>query len=154
MARMTEGARRKSSAGRHADADRDPGRFGGPRALPGALLAVLLLLLALPGASALAAGAQSAFGTSVLQDAAGPAGLVALAETPKAPKVTKQPGSVTVEEGQSAVFESTATGVPGPTVQWEASTNGGATWSAVAGDTSTPVPGGTSTQLTLAGTKT
>src|SRR5271166_2180899 len=144
MARMTGGARPKSSAYRHGRAARKAARLLGPRALPAALLAALLLLLALPGASALAAsarvapaapGAQSAFGTSALQDVAAPAGLIALNETPKAPRVTKQPVSVTVEEGQSAVFESTATGVPAPTLQWELSTNGGTTWSAVAGGT-------------------
>ena len=45
-------------------------------------------------------------------------------------------GRQTVEEGESASFESAASGIPTPTVQWEVSTNGGATWSAVAGATS------------------
>jgi len=52
------------------------------------------------------------------------------------PKVTKQPVSVTVEEGQTASFESTASGMPAPTVQWELSTNGGTSWSPIAGATS------------------
>jgi alpha-tubulin suppressor-like RCC1 family protein len=60
----------------------------------------------------------------------------------KAPALTKQPVSVTVNEGQSAVFEATASGVPAPTVQWEISTDSGGTWS--------PVEGATSTQLTIA----
>jgi alpha-tubulin suppressor-like RCC1 family protein len=53
----------------------------------------------------------------------------------KAPKVTKQPVSVTVEEGHGAVFEATASGAPAPTVRWEVSTNGGGTWSTVTGAT-------------------
>jgi alpha-tubulin suppressor-like RCC1 family protein len=64
------------------------------------------------------------------------------AETSKAPKVTKQPVSVTVEEGQSAVFEAAASGSPAPTVQWEVSSDGASTWS--------PVEGGTADQLTVA----
>ncbi|HXN39441.1 MAG TPA: IPT/TIG domain-containing protein [Solirubrobacteraceae bacterium] len=68
------------------------------------------------------------------------------AETPKAPKVVKQPLSTTGEEGQSAACEATASGSPAPTVQWEVSTNSGATWS--------PVEGGSADQLTVADTKT
>jgi alpha-tubulin suppressor-like RCC1 family protein len=60
----------------------------------------------------------------------------------KLPVVTKQPLSVTVEEGQSAVLEAAASGFPAPTVQWEISTDGGGTWS--------PVEGATSDQLTIA----
>ena len=62
-----------------------------------------------------------------------------------APKVVKQPGNRTVEEGQSAVFEATASGSPTPTVQWEVSTNGGSTF--------TPIAGATSDQLTIADAK-
>jgi alpha-tubulin suppressor-like RCC1 family protein len=61
-----------------------------------------------------------------------------------APAVTKQPASTTVNEGQDAVFESTASGFPAPTEQWEVSTDGGATWS--------PIEGATSSQLTIAST--
>jgi len=64
----------------------------------------------------------------------------------KAPKVTKDPAAVTVEEGHSATFEATASGVPAPTVQWELSTNAGGSWS--------PVTGATSNQLTIASTNT
>jgi alpha-tubulin suppressor-like RCC1 family protein len=55
----------------------------------------------------------------------------------KAPAVTKQPTSVAVNEGQSASFEATASGFPTPTVQWELSNNGGASWSTIPGATST-----------------
>jgi alpha-tubulin suppressor-like RCC1 family protein len=51
----------------------------------------------------------------------------------KAPVVTKQPAALTVEEGQSATFEATASGFPTPSVQWELSTDGGGSWSAIAG---------------------
>jgi alpha-tubulin suppressor-like RCC1 family protein len=64
----------------------------------------------------------------------------------KAPAVTKQPASVTVEEGQNAVFEASASGFPTPTVQWQTSANGGATWSNVSG--------ATSEQLTITSAKT
>jgi alpha-tubulin suppressor-like RCC1 family protein len=60
------------------------------------------------------------------------------------PKITQEPEGVTVEVGQSAVFEAAASGFPAPTVQWEESTNGGSTWS--------PVAGATSDQLTIANT--
>lgn len=64
----------------------------------------------------------------------------------RAPAVTTQPASTTVEEGQNAVFEAAASGFPTPTVQWETSTNGGGSWTAVAG--------ATSSQLTLVSAKT
>jgi len=91
----------------------------------------------------------SAFLTSILGASAsasiyrsGAQGSIAPAETPKAPKVIKQPVNKTVEEGQSVTFESTASGTPTPTEQWERSTNGGSTWS--------PIAGATSSQLTIA----
>jgi hypothetical protein len=62
----------------------------------------------------------------------------------EAPKVKKNPEPRTVTEGESAAFEAEATGTPAPTVQWEVSTNTGASWS--------NVPGATSDKLTLAGT--
>lgn len=83
----------------------------------GAALALLLLLVA----ATLGAPAASAR---------------PLAEATKPPKVTKQPASVTVEAGQPATFATTASGTPAPTVQWEASSNGGASWSAIEGATS------------------
>ncbi len=68
---------------------------------------------------------------------ASPAGaglsLRALAGTP-APKVTRQPTGVTVEEGQRASFSASASN--SSTIQWEVSTNGGVSWSAIEGATS------------------
>ena len=78
---------------------------------------------------------------------AAPAGAgVAGTTTPKAPAITKNPISVTVEEGQPATFSAAATGVPTPTVQWQSSSNGGGTWTAI--------PGASSTQLTIAAAST
>jgi len=57
------------------------------------------------------------------------------------PLVTQQPVGTTIEVGQSAVFEATASGFPAPTVQWQISTDGGGTWS--------EVPGATTGQLSI-----
>ena len=65
----------------------------------------------------------------------------ALLTVQKVPAVTKQPLAVTVEEGQNASFEASASGLPAPTVQWERSTDGGASWGAI--------EGATASQLTL-----
>jgi alpha-tubulin suppressor-like RCC1 family protein len=64
----------------------------------------------------------------------------------KAPAIIKQPPNITVEEGQNATFEATASGSPAPTIKWETSANGGKTW--------TNVSGGTSSQLTIVAAKT
>jgi len=52
------------------------------------------------------------------------------------PRVSEQPEGTTVQEGQSATFEATASGFPTPSVQWELSTNSGATWTKIAKATS------------------
>ena len=79
-----------------------------------------------------------------LPDGAFSSGARAVKVTAEAlPTITKQPADVTVAEGGNAVFESTASGTPKPTVQWERSTNGGSTWS--------PLSGATSTTLTITG---
>jgi alpha-tubulin suppressor-like RCC1 family protein len=62
-----------------------------------------------------------------------------------APVITEQPLNTTVEEGQDAVFEATASGFPAPSVQWEVSSGGGA-WS--------PMEGATGVQLTVSEAKT
>ena len=53
-----------------------------------------------------------------------------------APVVTAQPTNQTVNAGQPATFSAAATGSPAPTVQWQVSTDGGATWNDIAGATS------------------
>jgi alpha-tubulin suppressor-like RCC1 family protein len=59
----------------------------------------------------------------------------------KAPAVTKQPVGLTVDEGQNATFEATASGYPTPTEQWEVSSDSGEAWS--------PIEGATASHLTL-----
>jgi uncharacterized repeat protein (TIGR01451 family) len=54
-----------------------------------------------------------------------------------APAITTQPSSQTVCAGQSVSFTSTASGNPTPTVQWQVSVNGGASFSNLSGATST-----------------
>src|SRR5436309_3553179 len=63
-------------------------------------------------------------------------GVASAVNTP--PKITKQPVNATVEEGLPASFNSTASGSPTPTQQWEVSTDGGATFSPIEGATSNP----------------
>jgi VCBS repeat-containing protein len=55
--------------------------------------------------------------------------------------VTSSPSSVTVTSGQPASFSAAATGAPAPTVQWQVSSDGGATF--------TDLPGASSTTLTF-----
>jgi alpha-tubulin suppressor-like RCC1 family protein len=93
-----------------------------------ALLAAVLLAASGSSAYASASGLSSP-----LQS------FVAAAETAKAPKITKQPVGATVEEGQNATFTAVVSGTPTPTAQWEVSTNGGASWTAIEGATSTSV---------------
>ncbi len=57
------------------------------------------------------------------------------------PAVTSNPVSVTVTEGEGVSFRASASGGPRPTVEWEVSSNGGASWS--------PVAGATTSSLTL-----
>jgi alpha-tubulin suppressor-like RCC1 family protein len=57
------------------------------------------------------------------------------------PVVTAQPVNLTVEVGQSASFEATASGFPAPSVQWEVSSNGGSSFS--------PLSGATADRLTI-----
>lgn len=70
---------------------------------------------------------------------------VKLEVTAKAPTVTKSPSSATVTAGENASFTAAAEGAPAPTVQWEASSNGGAF---------TPIAGATSDTYTVSGTTT
>jgi hypothetical protein len=66
-------------------------------------------------------------------------------ETAK-PKVTGQPASVSVTAGANATFTAAASGAPAPAIQWEVSTDGGGSWTAV--------PGATLTTLTVTATTT
>ncbi len=53
------------------------------------------------------------------------------------PAVTMQPVNQTVNAGQTATFTVAASGTPAPAVQWLVSTDGGASWTNIAGATST-----------------
>jgi hypothetical protein len=53
------------------------------------------------------------------------------------PVVTTNPASQSVSAGQSVTFTAAATGNPTPTVQWQVSTDGGATFGNISGATST-----------------
>ena len=52
-----------------------------------------------------------------------------------APTISSQPVAATVSEGAGAQFSVAATGTPTPTLQWQRSTDDGATWSDLAGKT-------------------
>ncbi len=54
-----------------------------------------------------------------------------------APQVTTQPAGQTVGPGDYATFTAAASGSPTPSVQWEVSSNGGGSWSAIGGASST-----------------
>ena len=62
----------------------------------------------------------------------------------QAPVVTTQPASQTVTAGQTVTFTAAASGNPTPTVQWQVSTNGGATFT-----TSPALPAPPSASATL-----
>ncbi len=53
------------------------------------------------------------------------------------PAVTAAPANQSVDAGGTAMFSAAAAGNPTPTVQWQLSTDGGASWSNVSGATST-----------------
>jgi hypothetical protein len=55
----------------------------------------------------------------------------------QAPAVTTNPSDQTVQPATSVTFLAAASGVPTPTVQWQRSTNGGASFTNIAGATST-----------------
>jgi hypothetical protein len=54
-----------------------------------------------------------------------------------APAITTNPTSTTVNAGQTASFSAAASGDPTPTVQWQLSTDGGATFNNIGGATAT-----------------
>ena len=64
--------------------------------------------------------------------------------TPVAPTITTQPSDQTDSPGQIATFTAGASGTPAPTVQWQVSEDGGATWSDIVGNS-------TSNSTTLSG---
>jgi len=76
-----------------------------------------------------AGGASYGFGANVT--------LYAQWAAASAPVVTLSPTSQVVETGNTATFNASASGSPTPSVQWNVSSNGGSSWSAISGATST-----------------
>ena len=66
-----------------------------------------------------------------------------------APTITTQPANQTVSVGGSTSFAAAASGNPAPTYQWQASTDGGSTWTNLT-DT-VPYSGTTTSTLTITG---
>jgi sugar lactone lactonase YvrE len=67
-----------------------------------------------------------------------------------APAITSQPSSDTVTAGNNASFTVAASGSPSPTYQWQVSTNGGGTWTALTDGSG--VSGSATAALTLSNT--
>jgi hypothetical protein len=55
------------------------------------------------------------------------------------PAVTLNPSDVSVEWGDGPSFTATASGTPAPTIQWQLSTDGGATFNDIGGETSNTI---------------
>jgi hypothetical protein len=73
----------------------------------------------------------------VAPDATSSAATLTVNPAPVAPAITTQPaGEVVVTAGAAATFSAAASGVPSPTVQWQVSTDGGASYSNITGATS------------------
>ena len=72
---------------------------------------------------------------AALQSVSDLAGIFASFLGGSAPVVTQQPSNQTVTAGQTAIFSAAASGSPAPTVQWQASTDSGSTFSSIAGAT-------------------
>ncbi|HTU92465.1 MAG TPA: immunoglobulin domain-containing protein [Gemmataceae bacterium] len=64
-------------------------------------------------------------------------GQLSVTSTSTAPIITSNPTSQTATVGANVTFTASASGSPTPTVQWQVSTDGGTTWSAISGATST-----------------
>jgi hypothetical protein len=63
------------------------------------------------------------------------------------PAITQNPTNQTVNNGQTAAFTAAATGTPTPTVQWQISTDGGASFNNIAGATTTTLSFAASTGM-------
>lgn len=87
--------------------------------------------------------------TNSLGSATSTAATLTVNPKPEAPKITANPTSKSVTAGESVTFTATASGTPTPSVQWQVSTNGGATF---ANDTTDS--GDTTGTLTIANTTT
>ena len=63
-----------------------------------------------------------------------------LPDAPMPPGFTTQPANATIVARQAALFTVTVGGAPAPAVQWQFSTNGGASWSDILGANSNALP--------------
>ena len=85
-------------------------------------------------------GSGNLYGTTELGGTAGEGTIFELQMSTSgntAPVITGQPSSQTVESGAEVSFTASASGNPTPTVQWQVSTDGGSTFTAISGATST-----------------
>jgi hypothetical protein len=90
---------------------------------------------------------RAVFTNSTAPAATTTAATLTVTTKPEAPMVTTNPGPATVTAGETAAFTASAVGLPGPTVQWQLSVNGGATF---ANDTTDA--GSTTPTLTVSAT--
>jgi Na+-translocating ferredoxin:NAD+ oxidoreductase RnfG subunit len=82
---------------------------------------------------------RAVFSNGTLPNATSTAATLTVNAAPSAPSVTTQPANQTITAGASASFSAAASGNPAPTVQWQVSTNGGGTFSDLAGATTSPL---------------
>ncbi|MFE0577347.1 hypothetical protein [Streptomyces sp. NPDC058874] len=104
---------------------RDPGRAAGTVALPGNHVQL--------GSAAVAVRPGAA--TVFVSDPA--AGRITRLDRSTPPRVTRSPEDRTVAAGTEVTLTAQAEGTPAPAVVWQTSTDGGRTWQAVPGATST-----------------
>lgn len=67
------------------------------------------------------------------------------------PVIAQQPTDQTIDAGGEATFTAAATGNPAPAVQWQVSSDGGATWSDLSDGGGSGIGGATAPTLTLTG---
>ncbi len=76
--------------------------------------------------------------TNSVSSATSSAATLTVKSSSAAPTVTTQPTALTVKEGEAIIFSAAASGTPAPSLQWEASFNGGSTWNVLTGATTSP----------------
>jgi hypothetical protein len=80
---------------------------------------------------------RAVFSNSVQSGVASNAATLTVIAALAHPVITTQPKNQSVTAGNKATFTAAASGNPAPAVQWQVSTNGGASFSSIAGATST-----------------
>jgi hypothetical protein len=74
--------------------------------------------------------------TNVAGTAASNAATVTIIANGTPPQITQEPSNLAVVAGETVSFNAAASGAPAPSVQWQVSTNKGASWGPVSGATS------------------